>query len=1343
MTAPPPPLTAEQRALAQQAFKHQAAGRFAEAAQGYAAVLASVPNLWSACYNLGLVYQHMGRLPDAADMYVRATRLNPDLAEAHNNLGNVLKALKNDAAAMQAYQRALSLSPQLADAAYNLGVMRQARGEHASANTLFRQAVASNAQHVLAWDALYRGLLGLRLHEEAVEAFLAWHRAMPPCPELVTAGLALCRPIGDRTLETRYLALAIDWPFTDFTAEQYAPILGMIQYFDVSREQLLACYRRYDAALTARRPAQIPMLPRRAADGRLRIGYVSADFRRHVMGRWMLEVISKHDRSLVSAFLISTCPPKEYDAVTAEFRSHADGFADISELDDFAAAKSIAEIDLDILVDLAGHTMAARPGIYAHRPARTILTHLGYHGCLGMSAVDYKLTDRIADPIDAAEFQIERPFALRTCVFPFVRVAPAEANLAVPGNPQLQGKFVFAAFTNVLKLSPRCLAVWRRVLEALPEAVLLFSPPSPAQHPGILRTLASAGIDELRIVFLTVPNQDALWRARYREVHAVLDTFPYAGGDTTLAALDMNVPVVTLLGARHSERVGASILTHLGLTRLIAKTDDEFVALAVRLARDPPFMAQTRQHIEIAFAAADVKIYTEALEHAYQEISVRKPVSLSMALTAGEFFQSWRAALLRHQNATEAEELIAVAEIYVELRSHQPDYAPLLRMQGELAQAMGNLALAAECAGALLCQLPDDLDVRLSSAGFLIDDGFPAEALRVLPSVTETGTTDVRVFKLYTRAHSRLGQWQAALPYSEMAIALAPTDVQALFWHGIVLSYTGAADIALTFLNRALILDPDHVEAAYNAGVLLTESGNLRDAETVFRRALAAPATATSATRMSAQLRLMQLLSMQGRHDEWANEGQRFTGTYPTLERSRLIESRIARYRGELEREAQILLPLAEAATLGKDDVVALELIGELLTNLAYYDVPAHLLQRLRARYRDAARTLFPPLSAGDTQHPLADQRPLAAGYLVDFSLPFAADLIAGLASSHHRTGVNMTVYVVSPVVPALLDALLATGIRVVSVAAFDEQRAAQTIRPDNLDILVDVTAFGWYAKPGILSCRPARVQVAMPGFNFPVGIGELDYRFSDRLAELDGIEEQSQPAAIFIDGGVFPLLPAPQLHFPLTRSQLGIAESVPVFGIFASAARLSLRCVMTWKTLSERVPNAIFFVCPMQSADCDQIRRMLIVGGLDPANIATFPASQVRQRDLSLSGIVDVILDTTPGSDYFSARASLLGGIPLVTMPGRLFEERVALSLLSHLGNEAAFAASGRDYVDLAASLANDPEARQRQVASQSALVHASSLDDMNKYATNIEDALVLTVAGFDTVARRAEPVT
>ncbi len=1323
-----PELTPEIRALAQQSLQHQAAGRFAEAAQGYAAVLARVPTLWSACYNLGLVYQHLGRTHEAAEMYLRAVQLNPQLAEAYNNLGNVLKALQNETGAIEAYQRALSINPMLADSSYNLAIILQAKGERTSAASLLQQAVDANPQHVLAWDSLYRGLLGLDRPEEANQAFLDWDRAMPPCPELVVAGLALCRSIGDRQLEARYVALAIDWPFEIYSPEQFAPVLGMIQYFDLSREQIHTCYRRYDAAIAARNPVIIPMLPRRASDQRLRIGYLSADFRQHVMGRWMREVITRHDRSRVSIFLISTCDPRQFDVLTAEFRAHADGFADISRLDDFAAARSIAEVDLDILIDLAGHTMEARPGIYAHRPARTIITHLGYHGCLGMRAVDFKLTDQIADLADAAHFQIEAPFTLDTCVFPFVRVTPSAADPVADTLPERRGKFVIAAFTNVLKLSARCLTLWRRVLDALPEAILLFSPLSSTQRPGIERLLASAGIDAARIVFIAIPHQDNRWRARYRMVDAVLDTFPYAGGDTTLAALDMGVPVVTLAGQRQSERIGASILKHLNLEETIANSDDDYVAITVRLARDAAFMAQTRERIVTAVAATDVGIYTRELERAYFTIAGRKPVAGSMTLTAKQFFQSLREAMQRHPLAKDDESINAVAASYAALRIEQPDYPPLLRAQSQLATAMGNVELAAECASALLRLFPQDLDVRLSFAGFLIENGVPAEALEILLPIPEQFQRDVRVLKLRARANAKLQNWPAALLLTQVAVEQAPSDVQALFWHGMALSHTNDAEAALTFLNRVLILAPDNIEAAYNAGVILFELGNLRDAETVFRRALAAPlAMVTKRVRISAHLRLIKLLHIQGRREDWAGEARKFVAVHRDTDLASLLESLLARDAGNLEGESEILLPLAESATVLKDDVAALELIGELLATLSYRDVPAMLLQRLENRYREAGRAVHPPPST--TPQLKGARTPLRAGLLVDFVQPFIADLVVTLVQRHNLAKVSLRIYAISPVDPAISAALLERGIPLASLATSDEHRAAESIRADDLDALVDIAGHGPYAKPGLLSCRPAPVQLTFPGLTNPAGLGDIDFRLSDAIADRGTDPPADSAAPLLMEGCAHPLLPTQPSPLPVSREQLGIAVGTPVFGILAAAPRLSARCITTWKSLSDRLPAAIFLVCPLLAIDREIIKRLLLAGGIKPANIVMIPATTPRPRDVSLAPLIDVVLDTLPGSDYFSARAAILDAIPIVTMPGRMSEERVALSMLSQLGEVAGVAASGGDYIELAVKLANDLSLRTAQCERMRTLLQSSSLNDMAQYVGRFEDALIRAV--------------
>lgn len=1336
-------LSPEQNALAEAALAHQTAGRFAEAAQAYVALLARAPQVWPACYNLALVYQHLERLPEAAEMYARAVRINPQLAEGYNNLGNVLKALKNDAAAIEAFEHALALNPQLSEAAYNLATMLQARGQLGASINVLQQAVASNPAHGNAWDALYRGLLGLGRQEEAIQAFKAWEQHLAePSPELVVAGLALCRPIGDRAREARYLALALAWPFAAFTPEQFSPILGMIQYFDVSREEILRCYRRYDEAVSVRQPTRVPLLSARAADSRLRIGYLSGDFRAHVMGRMMLDVIARHDRNRFNIFLISTCARNQHDEVTKAFRQHADGFADVSELDDFDAAKSIAEADIDVLVDLAGHTNSARPGIYAHRPARSIVTHLGYHGCLGLSAVDNKLTDGVADLADAATYQIETPYALETCVFPFVPVTPAPIDAELGAGLNLSGKFVFGAFVNLLKLSERCLTAWRRVMEASPEAVLLFSPLDTAEHSAIERIIANAGIDSGRIAILPAVKGEAALRARYRLVHAVMDTFPYAGGDTTLAALDMGVPVVSLTGQRQSERIGASILTHLGISEMAVESEEAFIETAVRLGRDTAFMAEIRQKITAATAAAvgRADVYTRALENAFVDIAARKPVPSTMKLTARQFFQMLHDAMRRQAKASDDVERRSIAAVFSALRDEQPHYPPLLRAQGDLAQTMQDLQLASECLAVLLQQFPDDTDTRLMLAGFLVDQGAAADALKILEDVSLSGVAEVRVLKLQVQAHAQLREWEIARQYSDRAIKIAPADVQTLFRHGTILSHVGEIDAALTFLNRTLILAPDYAEAAYNAGVLLSELGNHRDAETVFRRALGSTAA------MSAHRRLLQSLKAQRRRSEWLTEARRFAETYPALEYSRLLESRMARHRGELDREAEILLPLAEQAVSLESDVVAAELVNELLAILPFHDVSEHLLRGLHTRYIQATRALHPRLATSGTRDAVPnDSSNLKMGYLVDFSLPFVSPLIVSLAAHRNRERLAMTVYALSPLSTVPQQHLEALGVGVVLLAAFDEQRIAERVQADQIDVLIDASSFGLYEKPGLWPLRPAPIQIGLPGLGRPAGIGDLDYRLSDSVLSLATDVDSTAPGYCMVEGSVFPIMPvvADADAMQVTRASLEIGADAPVFGVLASIEQISTRCAGLWKTLAARLPQAVFLLSPLDADDVTPIRNILLAEGIEAARIFAHPVTVAGAADAALAGLVDVILDTVPGSDYVSVRASLIQGIPIVTMPGRMADERVGLSILSHLGETSTVAASGRDYVDIAAHLASNPDARVAYAARVKPMWQEASLADMpfseQGFARRLEAAVYRVVVAHRRAATEA----
>jgi predicted O-linked N-acetylglucosamine transferase (SPINDLY family) len=232
------------------------------------------------------------------------------------------------------------------------------------------------------------------------------------------------------------------------------------------------------------------------------------------------------------------------------------------------------------------------------------------------------LTDAHADLPDAHRYQIEAPLALDRCVLPFRRVAAApEAPVTRAELGLADGTTVFGVFVSLLKLSPRCLGLWKRILDAVPQGVLAFSPTRTAQQPLYRRRLESFGIAAGRIVFVPWAQDDAIDRARYRLIDVVLDTLPYTGGDTTAAAIDMGIPVVTRVGDRQAERMTYSLLAHLGVTATVAHNDGDYVAIACRLALDRPWRDSVAAEMVAALPGsglADAERYTRSLESAYE-----------------------------------------------------------------------------------------------------------------------------------------------------------------------------------------------------------------------------------------------------------------------------------------------------------------------------------------------------------------------------------------------------------------------------------------------------------------------------------------------------------------------------------------------------------------------------------------------------------------------------------------------------------------------------------------------------------------------------------------------------
>jgi protein O-GlcNAc transferase len=529
---------------------------------------------------IGLAGAHLraGEAAKARDAARRALLLAPDDKEAWFNLGAALGLLGQCEEALEALARAPDAAATVAARAMALNRVRR----HAEALAILDGPSAPDFDGHMA-----RGLacFGLDRPGEAGRAFEAALAARPGDPAATAnlANIALYR--GEAARAVDLLADARARAPADRAVA--AAALYALGYDDrTTPEASLAAHRDWGAAFPDRpRPA-------RMTRARPRIGYVSADFCAHSCAAVLRAVLPRHDRARFEIHAFANVAVA--DRVTAELKAHVDVWHDIAALDDDSAAELVRAQGIDVLVDLSGHTSGNRLGVFARGPARVQANWLGYPATTGLPAMDVRIVDAIVDPNDAG--LTERPLRVAGGFLAYAPAADAPVLSRTGGAP------VFGSFNNLAKLSPATLALWARLLRETPGARLLLKARSFADaevREEIAAKFETQGVDRARLE-LRGFAADPL--APYADIDVALDPLPYNGTITSFEALWMGVPLVTLPGATHASRVGASILTHGGFADWIARDEDAFVAIAKRLAQAPP----DRRGVRSRFAASPI-----------------------------------------------------------------------------------------------------------------------------------------------------------------------------------------------------------------------------------------------------------------------------------------------------------------------------------------------------------------------------------------------------------------------------------------------------------------------------------------------------------------------------------------------------------------------------------------------------------------------------------------------------------------------------------------------------------------------------------------------------------------
>ncbi|HUF71903.1 MAG TPA: tetratricopeptide repeat protein [Gammaproteobacteria bacterium] len=531
-----------------EALEHHHAGRLAEAEKGYRLILEAVPEHADSLHLLGVIGLQTGHLEPALDLVQRAVSLRPDGAVYHSNLGQVLERLGRFDDAERAYRMASEVDPGCAEAFNNLGRLLQGEGQLGEAESHLRKAIEISPDYAEPHANLGNLLKDRGDLDGAIEAF---RRAIELRPDLSMLHSNLL-------LTLHYHA-------------DYSPA-------DLAREHRQWAERHVWPLRSERAPHRNHPDPNR----RLKVGYVSPDFRAHAVARFMLPLLENHDRQSVEIYAYSDVARP--DEMTDRIRAECDHWHDIGTSGDRQLAASVRSDGIDILVDLAAHSGRNRLLTFARKPAPVQITYLAYCSTTGVDAIDYRLTDRFLDPSsdDEANYS-ERSIHLPHCYWCYA--APSSSAMPRPVDEGRRGPPTFGCLNNFAKITDATLALWTRLMQRVPEARLLVYARAEPHHIRLRQAWQQAGLSESRLEFVGWQPLEP-YLETYRRIDVGLDPFPYTGGTTTCDALWMGVPVVTLAGRTAVSRGGATLLSNVGLPELVAHDEAQYVDIAAALLRD-------------------------------------------------------------------------------------------------------------------------------------------------------------------------------------------------------------------------------------------------------------------------------------------------------------------------------------------------------------------------------------------------------------------------------------------------------------------------------------------------------------------------------------------------------------------------------------------------------------------------------------------------------------------------------------------------------------------------------------------------------------------------------------
>ncbi len=572
-------------------------------------------------FNHANALQKLGRHEQAAAAYRKAIELKPEDPDYHHLLGKSLRAMSRFSEAIAAFQKAIALKPDQARFHASLGTILSAVGKLDGSIMCFRRAIGLKPDDAELYNSLAGGLRAKRMYDQAVAQYRKALALRPRAPQyhVNLANALMVQGRQDEAFTSYREALS---QTKSFPSGHSRLLLALHYRPDSDPASIFAEHRAWAQRYTEPLAANVIHHDNDPdPDRTLRIGYMSADFKGHSVSYFSGSFLGSHSQHVE---VVCYSGVALGDPLTRRLHDHADEWRNVYESADDRVIEMIRADKIDILIDLSGHTAGNRMLLFARKPAPVQVSYLGYPDTTGLPAMDYRITDSLADPAGMTEkYHTEELIRLDPCAWCY---EPPESPDVEALPVSKAGRITFGSFNDSAKISLKLVALWSKVLEAVPDSRLIVKNMGLSERSTRERMLGMFkmnGIPRERLELLgwEIELKDHL--AHYNSVDIALDSFPYHGTTTTCESLWMGAPVITLAGQTHVSRVGVSLLSNVGLADLIASSESDYVRIAASLAADRTRLAELRAGLRQTMKDSpltDSDGFTRRLEQAYRQM---------------------------------------------------------------------------------------------------------------------------------------------------------------------------------------------------------------------------------------------------------------------------------------------------------------------------------------------------------------------------------------------------------------------------------------------------------------------------------------------------------------------------------------------------------------------------------------------------------------------------------------------------------------------------------------------------------------------------------------------------